>query len=111
VGSAASFSASASGLGVSVPAGLEIAERSEFVPVSEMSVTTTPPGALPWVTAVFSNPPASMSACVSVYVAVKASVDSPAAREATGPPATLTFGSVTTTSVNPTLPTFVTTNR
>ena len=73
------------------------------------SVTVPPPGFVPVAQATLSTLPASMSACVSVYVAVKVVLfEAPGASDAIGPPTTVTLGSVTVTLVSVTLPVFVT---
>ena len=76
-----------------------------------MSLTFDPTGGVPVASATFVNVPASMSACVRVWLPLNVVVSvAPAASDAIGPPVTMTFESLTTTFVNVTFPVFVTAN-
>ena len=74
----------------------------------EISVTGGPAGGVPVAVAKLFTCPASISAWVIVYVAVKVVVsEAPIAKEAKGPPKTFTSGSVTVILVRIALPVFV----
>ena len=79
---------------------------------SSVAVTGGPAGGVPDAVAVLASDPASMSACVTVYVAVHV-VDTPGANVATGHETADRPGNAsdTPTDVSVTLPVFVTTNE
>ena len=79
------------------------------VSVESVAPTGDPVGGVAVAEAVLATWPASMSACVIVYVAVHV-VDSPGASVVTGHRTVPTLASVTATPLTVTLPVFVTTN-
>ena len=78
--------------------------------VDQSLVTAAPVGGVPDAVAVLFTVPASTSACVSVYVFVQVVVAAGASVE-TGQETVPTFGSLTPTLVNVTLPVFFTRNE
>src|SRR5699024_10250104 len=76
---------------------------------SESSSTGSPFGGVPVVVAILYTPPALISSCVTTYTPVKVSSSLCPTSRSIGPPLTVNNGSVTVTSVNGTLPVFVTT--
>jgi hypothetical protein len=98
---------------VGVPACLSsvIAGERVIVLVAELVADTAAPvGGVPDALAVLFTTPASTSACVSRYVFVHV-VDTPGASCVTGHVTVPTFGSLTPTLVNVTLPVFFTRNE
>ena len=100
-------------LPVGVPACLSsviAGERVIVLLVELVADTAAPVGGVPDALAVLFTTPASTSACVSRYVFVHV-VDTPGASCVTGHVTVPTFGSLTPTLVNVTLPVFFTTNE
>ena len=91
---------------------MEMDEAAGNVWVSpSVAVTGGPAGGVPVVVAVFVNVPASISDCVSVYVAVKVLLSvAPGASDAIGPPTTVASGSEIVMLVRVVFPVFVTEN-
>ena len=95
---------------VSTVAGSVTGTPAGSVPASDVSDTVTFDGVEPVTVATFSTPPASTSACVNTYTALNVESPNAPGNNVTGPPVTVTNGSVTDTSVNVTVPVFVTVN-
>ena len=96
----------------SVPARLSSAiegDRVTGVLTELVAEIAAPVGGVPAAVAVLATPPASTSACVSVYVFVQV-VDAPGASVLAGHETVPTVGSVTPTLDSVTLPVFLTTN-
>ncbi len=88
---------------------LRLGLAATSVSVESVAVTGDPVGGVPDAVAVLATWPASMSACVSVYVAEQV-VDSSGSSVVTGQTTVPTLPSATAASLSVTLPVFVTTN-